>query len=119
MSKYPTEDSALASPGEIYRHKKGGIYRRMFECDRGHFRTGMGDARLLVAKHSERLIPIYVYVTPYLETYYAPYDPAKRQRLVERHTIYEHLWPHEEGFWARPTEIFNEEDRFTLIRINK
>ncbi len=28
---YPTEAEALAAPGEVYRHYKGGIYRLLFK----------------------------------------------------------------------------------------
>ena len=75
---YPTETQALAAPGEIYRHFKGGIYRVVL---RG-------------VKHSER---------------------------DEVGIVYEHLWPHDHGFWYRPESIFsspqgNGEPRFVLIK---
>jgi hypothetical protein len=74
---FASEAEALAAPGEIYKHYKGGVYRLV---QRG-------------VKHSETL---------------------------EVGVLYEHLWPHDHGFWFRPEEIFfgtlsNGEPRFRKI----
>lgn len=60
---FQTEAEALAAPGEIYRHYKGGVYR-LVERDVRHSETG------------------------------------------EIGVLYEHLWPHDHGFWFRPQELF-------------
>lgn len=75
---YATREDALAAPGEIYQHYKGGVYR-LVERD---------------VKHSETL---------------------------KLGVVYEHLWPHDHGFWYRPQELFfgvNEkgEQRFALVK---
>lgn len=75
---FPTKEEALAAPGEIYQHYKGGVYRLV---QRG-------------IRHSETL---------------------------ETGVLYEHLWPHDHGFWFRPEDIFfgsleSGEPRFKLIK---
>lgn len=60
---FQTEKEALAAPGEIYKHYKGGVYRLV---ERG-------------VRHSE---------------------------TGEIGVLYEHLWPHDHGFWFRPEELF-------------
>lgn len=40
---------------------------------------------------------------------------------LERHVLYEHLWPHDHGFWFRSEEDFfgtipNGEPRFRLVK---
>ena len=75
---YDTKEKALAAPGEIYQHYKGGVYRLV---QRG-------------VRHSETL---------------------------ETGVLYEHLWPHNHGFWFRPEGIFfgtleSGEPRFKLVK---
>ena len=46
---------------------------------------------------------------------------AKHSETGEVGVIYEHLWPHEHGYWFRAQEMFfgnlsNGEPRFVLIR---
>jgi hypothetical protein len=60
---YPTEAEALAAPGKIVRHYKGGIYR-------------------IVSKN------------------------ARHSETLEEGVVYEHLWPHQHGFWFRPAALF-------------
>lgn len=76
---FKTEKEALAAPGPIYRHYKGGIYRLV---QRG-------------VRHSE---------------------------TGEVGVLYEHLWPHDHGFWFRPEALFfgnleNGEPRFKLVKV--
>lgn len=58
----------------IFRHKKGGIYLRLFKT----------------ALHTE---------------------------TGELLTVYIHLWPHCWGVYCRPTDMFNELDRFKRISV--
>ena len=46
---------------------------------------------------------------------------AKHSETLEVGVVYEHLWPHDHGFWFRPQELFfgkNEkgEERFKLVK---
>lgn len=75
---YSSKQEALAAPGEIYQHYKGGVYR-LVQRDVRHSETG------------------------------------------EIGVLYEHLWPHDHGFWFRPQDIFfgtleNNEPRFKLVK---
>ena len=75
---FKTREEALAAPGEIYHHYKGGIYR-LVQRDVKHTETG------------------------------------------EIGVMYEHLWPHNHGFWFRPQEMFfgknvAGEERFKLVK---
>lgn len=62
MSKYKLEGNALNAKGEVYRHYKGGIYRKLFEA----IDTDTGGVDI----------------------------------------VYEHLWPHEHGYFTRSKEEF-------------
>lgn len=75
---FTTREEALAAPGEIYQHYKGGVYR-LVQRD---------------VRHSE---------------------------TSEIGVLYEHLWPHDHGFWFRPQDLFfgtleNGEPRFRLVK---
>jgi hypothetical protein len=75
---HKTKNEALAAPGEIYQHYKGGVYR-LVRRDVQHTETG------------------------------------------EIGVLYEHLWPHEHGFWFRPQKMFfgknsAGEERFKLVK---
>lgn len=75
---FTTKEEALAAPGEVYQHYKGGVYR-LVQRDVKHTETG------------------------------------------EIGVMYEHLWPHDHGFWFRPQEMFfgmnaAGEERFTLVK---
>jgi len=46
---------------------------------------------------------------------------VRHSETLEIGVLYEHLWPHDHGFWFRPTEIFfgtlaDGRPRFTLIK---
>jgi len=46
---------------------------------------------------------------------------VKHSETLELGVVYEHLWPHDHGFWYRPQELLfgvNEkgEQRFTLVK---
>ena len=46
---------------------------------------------------------------------------VRHSESMEEGVLYEHLWPHDHGFWFRPTELFfaklpNGEPRFKLIK---
>ena len=46
---------------------------------------------------------------------------VRHSETLEIGVLYEHLWPHEHGFWFRPEELFfgtlpNGEPRFRLIK---
>lgn len=64
MSKYRLEGNALKAKGEVYRHYKGGIYRKLFE--------------------------------------------ATNTETGELDVVYEHLWPHQHGYFTRPKSEFED-----------
>ncbi len=77
LSLAKSKEEALAMPGTIYEHYKGGIYRFLHE-----------------GRDSETLADV---------------------------VMYEHLWPHAHGYWARPKELFygtlaDGSPRFKLIK---
>ncbi|MBI4067802.1 DUF1653 domain-containing protein [Candidatus Kaiserbacteria bacterium] len=46
---------------------------------------------------------------------------VKHSETLELGVVYEHLWPHDHGFWYRPQELFfgkveKGEKRFKLIK---
>lgn len=46
---------------------------------------------------------------------------AQHSETLEKGVVYEHLWPHDHGFWFRPESIFfstleNGEPRFKLVK---
>ncbi|MBB5190934.1 hypothetical protein HNQ50_001657 [Silvimonas terrae] len=46
---------------------------------------------------------------------------ARHSETLESMTVYEHLWPHEQGLWVRPTDMFNGKlddgrDRFAVLK---
>jgi hypothetical protein len=86
-----TEAEALATPGDVRRHKKGGIYR-VLEV------TTIRDSRYIWAGNEE-------------------YDKPRHGRSVkpELLTTYEHLWPYEPAIYQRPFLEFEEAGRFEKV----
>lgn len=88
-----TEAEALATPGDVRRHKKGGIYR-VLEV------TTIRDSRYIWAGNE-------------------PYDrrewPSDSHAVAMLLTTYEHLWPHEPAMYQRPFAEFEEAGRFERV----
>ncbi|MFZ2886400.1 MAG: DUF1653 domain-containing protein [Minisyncoccia bacterium] len=117
-----TKEEALTSPGEIYHHYKGGVYR-LIKRDVKHSETGeIG----VLYEH----LRSQIFASPSLSKFR---HPTSRFRLLTKHRCGFEMSenakqiafsvafrPHNHGFWFRPQEMFfgkNEkgEERFKLV----
>ena len=105
---YPTKEEALAAPGEIYQHYKGGVYR-LVQRDVKHTETG--EIGVLYEHPRSR-----IFTSPSLGKFR---DPTSRFRQLAEHrcgfkmsekakqvAFSVAFRPHNHGFWFRPQDMF-------------
>jgi hypothetical protein len=124
-----TEAEALALPGRLVRHHKGGIYRVMGRGDyapAGDFPLDeVVSVRISLGLHAETLRPVEIRIVDDVQMgglWVLPLEPHRPDPGdTDPVVIYEHIWPDPHRFWVRSEPIFDSPtdtgvDRFVPVR---